>query len=86
VNHLTERDLEVLGELEAACRNYQQVTGEDWVQPIDCGGTNSSHHSYTLSKLVRKGLAERRRRGGYSRGSWSYRINDAGRQRLQEVK
>ena len=78
----TERDIEVLEDLDAACRNYVQIGCEPWVQPIDCGGTNGSDHSYRLQKLSRMQLATKRRRGGWSRGSWSYTITDAGRDLL----
>ena len=81
---LTERDYEVLGELDAACRNYLAVTGSDWVQPLDCGGSNGSDHSYRLSKLATAGLAESKRRGGWSRGSKSYRITPGGRAALEQ--
>jgi len=76
---LTDRDIDTLAELEFACRNHLEVTGNDFVQPLDCGGMNGSHHSATLAKLTKRGLVERKRRGGYSRGSWKYRITDAGR-------
>lgn len=82
----TERDLEVLDELRAATDNYLSLGEDGWVQPIDCGGTNSSDHSYRLSKLAKMGLAEQRRRGGWSRGSRSYRITDAGRAALSQIK
>lgn len=83
---LIERDIEILCDLEAACRNYMNVVGDDWVQPLDCGGSNGSDHSYRLGKLAKAGYAEQRRRGGWSRGSKSYRITDAGRAALAEAK
>lgn len=58
------------------------------VAPIDCGGTNSSDHSYRFGKLVKLGLAETRKRGfawgekprrGY-RGSNVYRPTQLGRE------
>lgn len=79
---LTERDREVLVDLDVACRNYQHEIGQDWVQPLDCGGSNGSDHSYRLSKLAKMGLAEQKRRGGWSRGSKKYRITPAGRATL----
>lgn len=82
---LTARDLEVLIDLDAACRNHMDVIGKDWVQPLDCGGSNGSDHSYRLSKLAKAGLAEQRQRGGGCRGSKSYRINDAGRAALAKT-
>ena len=79
--HLTARDGEVLSELNAACKNYMDVTGNDWVRPLDCGGSNSSDHSYRLAKLARMGLAEQKQRWGsvrMPRGSKVYRITEAG--------
>lgn len=83
---LIDRDIEMLDDLGVACRNYLQVTGSDWVRPLDCGGSNGSDHSYRLSKLVKYGYAERKRRGGYTRGSWQYRINDNGIRYLGVIK
>lgn len=61
---LTERDREVLRELPT----------DEFVRPMDIGGRNSSHHSATLSKLVRYGLVERKRHYvGVSSGHWRYK-------------
>jgi hypothetical protein len=79
---LAVRDIEALDELRAATDNYLSLGLDGWVQPLDCGGYNGSDHSYRLSKLAKLGLADQRRRGGWSRGSKSYRISDAGRARL----
>lgn len=79
---LTERDIDTLGELEAATRNHLQVIPEreGWVMPMDCGGMNGSHHSYTLHKLAKRGLCDRKKYGGkHVKGSCRYRINEAGR-------
>jgi predicted transcriptional regulator len=65
---LSERQAEVLAELDA-----------DWVRPMDIGGRDAGDHSRVLRALVRKGLAEKRRRNtlanmlGSSRGSYVYR-------------
>lgn len=78
-----ERDLEVLGELDAALRNFAGIgQPERYATPLDCGGTNGSDHSYRLNKLARLGLVEVQRRGGHSRGSKWYRLTDAGRAAL----
>lgn len=83
---LTERDIEVLGDLEAAVRNYQNVGIGSYVRPLDCGGGNGSDHSYRLSKLARLGYAKDKQRGlpegkklarGY-RGSKEYTITEEG--------
>ena len=51
---LTPRQLDVLDSLK--------VFG-DWARPMDIGARDGSHHTATISALVRKGLAERRLRG-----------------------
>lgn len=66
---VSERDLEVLRDL---------CSQSDWARPMDCGGTDSSHHSATLARLVRWGFAERKRRAGWTRPSWLYRITGNG--------
>lgn len=83
---LAERDLEVLAELDAACRNHLSVGLNDWVRPLDCGGTNSSDHSRRLGKLVQRGLAEDRQRSSLRgrRGSKVYRITEAGKNLLNQ--
>lgn len=71
---LSDRERYVLAHLDS-----------EWVRPMDIGGSNASHHSATLNKLVRKGLAEKRRRGslmnalGSARGSYVYRRKEAAR-------
>ena len=80
--NLTGRDIETLDALRAATDNYFALDNhkEGWVMPMDCGGTNGSHHSYTLSKLAKRGLCDRKKYGGRrEKGSCRYRINDAGR-------
>lgn len=79
---LTERDWETLGELEAATRSCLQWTPkrEGWVMPMDCGGGNGSHHSYTLHKLAKRGLCDLMKLGNkHEKGSCRYRINETGR-------
>ena len=42
---LNERDMGVLAELEAACRNHAKYGYLDgWARPLDCGGSNGSDH------------------------------------------
>lgn len=53
-------------------RNLRALCGH-WVRPMDVGGRDASHHSATLNKLVRLGLAERKRRAGHIRPSYLYR-------------
>ena len=76
-------------------RSNRHITGDvrdvlDWgwdlpIKPMDVGGSNGSHHSYTLTKLVRLGLADHRKAGcdwGVAptryRGSKAYRPSDLG--------
>lgn len=73
---LTEKELDVLGELECAKRTVPGWKG--WLTPMFCGGSDGSHHSATLARLVRSGLVERKRRAGYVRASYFYRITRAG--------
>jgi hypothetical protein len=77
---LTDRDYETLGELEAANRNLTDVGYRGgWAKPLDCGGSNGSHHGTTLAKLSKAGLVEKK---GYTPGCravWMYMINDAGK-------
>lgn len=82
---LTERDWETLNDLRATCDSHlKQGYRDGWAAPLDCGGSNGSHHSYTLHKLAKCGVAERKK---YARlrdkGSCTYRINDAGRAALK---
>jgi len=81
IKPLTERDIETLGELIAATDNFLQYKIKDgWVMPLDFGGHNGSHHSYTASKLAKRGLCERKKYGGrHEKGSCRYRANEAGR-------
>lgn len=73
---LTARDLETLGNLAPTYSDDPR----QWLRPLDIGGGSRSHHSGTLAKLEKRGLAESRQRSswGSSRGSKEYRITDAG--------
>lgn len=74
---LTERDREVL----------LALSSEDWHRPMDVGGTDRSHHSATLQKLVRYGLAEQKRfYRGVSGGHWRYRSVNMVQQALSHVR
>ena len=57
-----------------------EMRGRGWFRPLDLGGHNGSHHSYTLTRLVKKGLVERKQRSSHqSRPSYVYRALEAGR-------
>ena len=82
---LTKRDYETLRELDAANRSHFKLGFRGgWARPMDCGGYNGSHHSYTLTKLARRGLVEvmnpSTKHPGRSRysGGKNYRITKAG--------
>ncbi len=90
-NTLQEREMEVLRELASFCRSADANPDwhPQWAKPMDVGGRDGSHHSYTLAKLARREppLVERRQRGmfaqsdqrGFLRGSWEYRITERGK-------
>lgn len=92
---LTPRDLDTLGELcgasdGAAKNDTREVRKLGFVQVMDCGGHDASHHSATLTKLVKRGLAEvyaphprQPWRSRYSGGKL-YRITAAGRAALEK--
>lgn len=74
----------VLSELE---RELLESLTDEWVRPMDVGGTDGSHHSATLTRLVRYGLAERKRHYvGVSGGHWRYRRVDLVKQALDHVR
>jgi hypothetical protein len=87
---ITDRDLETLGELEAASRSHaEHGFRRGWCRPMDCGGSNGSHHSKTLAKLVRLGWAISSREpgksvGGNSRPGIDFKISPAGAERLAQ--
>lgn len=63
---------------------FAQKLGKSWWRPMDVGGFDGSHHSRTLAKLVKLGLAERRQRGSLAgiRSSWEYRALDTPNNRI----
>lgn len=90
---LTERDLETLNELWACTesllnrpmdRRYALSVG---FAPLEFGGSNGSHHTKTVLKLVKHGFTDARKRGKDwgdtttrdARGSNVYRATPAGR-------
>ncbi len=65
--------------------------GHEWSRPMDLGAYDGSGHSARLKRLSTKGLVERERRNSIcnvllnsSRGSYVYRISEAGRRLLAE--
>jgi hypothetical protein len=62
---------------------YHQLGDAQWCTPMMLGGTDGSHHSATLTQLVRKGLAERSNRGGHTRSVWQYRRTLAGKRAVE---
>lgn len=63
---------------------YHQLADDYWLTPMKLGGTDGSHHSATLAQLARKGLVERRSRGGHTRNAWEYRRTPAGKAAVDE--
>ena len=77
VGVLSDRDLAVLVDLPT----------DEFVRPMDIGGRDSSHHSATLRKLVRLGLAEQKRHYvGVSGGHWRYRRVEMMKQAIDHVR
>lgn len=76
---LTKRQRDALEHLAVARRICPSWGG--WLTPMFCGGTDASHHSATLTELVKNNLAERKLRG--SNRSYMYRITSAGRGSLK---
>ncbi len=77
---LTERQREVL-ECLASGRSL------DWFRPMDCGGTDGSHHGATLRQLYAKGYATRNANIGSitdRRRVNHYRITERGHKALME--
>lgn len=82
----TERDLDVLGDLAAAVRNYRDINAGEWVRPMDCGGTDGSSHSYRLGRLAKMGLAKRKKLISGTRGSCKYTITPEGIKALADLE
>lgn len=60
--------------------------GVEWSRPMDLGAWDASNHSARLRRLITLGFVERQRRNSIcntllksSRGSYEYRITEAGR-------
>lgn len=51
--------------------------------PMEIGGYDGSRHSYWLSRLIQRGLVERKRRG--IRGSFKYRATHQGLDEARNV-
>ena len=73
---LTERDIVVLRDLASSEIDRWH---DGWARPMDVGGRDASHHSATLKKLARHGLAEQKERAGWCRPSYLYRVTVHGR-------
>lgn len=80
------RDIEVLRELASFKKQYLQYKEQgfkEWARPMDVGGSNGSHHSYTLAKLARRGFADQQSWRIGIRHTNLYRINEQGEKELQ---
>ena len=80
---MNARQLETLGDLEFATDNAGKF-GITHVKPMDCGGSNGSHHSTTLRWLADNGYAERKTYRAWARNVHKYRITDKGREVLAD--
>ena len=94
---LTESDFTVLRSLEWETGSREN---DRWATPMDCGGTDGSNHSASLTKLTRCGLAECKKGSKIvsgveivlepslfkkAKGSRYFRITDSGRAVLRSL-
>jgi hypothetical protein len=82
---MSEDEREMLGDLGWFAAHPEQTHYQNgWCRPMDLGGSNGSPHSGTLGRMVKRGWVERWNRAmfGGTRGSYLYRITDAGREAL----
>ena len=78
-NRLDENALEILRTLAYLHgRPESGNRGIGWASPMYFGGTDGSHHSVTAARLTKMGLVERDKLGIGARGSYRYRITEAG--------
>lgn len=82
---MNARQYETLGDLEFATDNLAKF-GVRYARPLDCGGSNGSHHGATLRWLADNGYAEQRSYFVGSRHVNKYRITDKGREYLTNNK
>ena len=76
-----------MADLTEAQRDVLWQVESNWLRPMDMGGRDGSNHSGILAALVRKGLVEREQRSAcYSRGSYLYRLTDAGRAAREAIR
>jgi hypothetical protein len=85
VAEFREGDRPILVALSDWCARQSRLDRYDFARPMDIGGRGTSGHSQALTRLVKLGLVERRRRtdtGRYilvrSRVSWEYRVTAKG--------
>lgn len=83
---LTTRQRGVLIDLVAYADNVAEWGDDGFARPMDVGGTDGSYHSAVLSQLVRRGLAEKRQRGGWCRVPCRYRATQAGRDMSEKIR
>lgn len=88
---LTDRDLEMLGEMVYSFFESTGPSRGQGMSPMEFGGSNGSHHGKTATKLVKHGFVEHCMRGHDwgdvttrdARGSKVYRPTEAGRDAWQ---
>jgi len=72
---------ETLRELRVWLKFDTQYDG--WARPLDIGGSNGSHHSNTLRRMIGLGWVESKSRSVFAgRGSYRYRITTKGDEAL----
>lgn len=81
----TRRQFDTLNELRAANANLEAIGHRGgFAKPMDCGGSDGSHHGSTLRALAQKGLCDVRTYTPSFRKVYTYKINAAGRAALLE--
>lgn len=79
MSDLSPVELSIMRSLAVHCER-----NENGARPMDIGGSDGSYHSATLKALAKRGLVDRVRRNticnmiNSRRGSYLYKINDAG--------
>lgn len=78
---ITDREKDILAAAEFILRkpeNGARGYGEGWFKAMDVGGSNRSHHSQTLKRMVVKGWIEVKPQMSGTRWNRIYRITEAG--------
>lgn len=74
-------------EIKRYSREWSVLTemyGSAWLRPMDIGASDASWHSGVLSRLVKRGLVERKERG--SNRSFQYRLSEEGKKLASRLR